>query len=317
MTALGLSARVHGAEPSALGWQDVVLTVPRTAGSRQTIKRRGTLMIRPGAKGTVLLCHPYRLNRLLMLLITSETLFPDYNVFTFDFRAHGEDVTPDQVCTLGKNEALEVKTAARYLHEHQELKNLPVYIYGISMGAVASLRALSEDPTLATALWADCPFDTSTDLMGRSLQKVKWSIFGYEYQAPRWFSNVLKRYSYHPYVQGFLKALLRILAGMDSATVPTTFVPLDLTAAAKKLQVPVFFVTCEKDETIAPRSAVKRLYDAVPHAQKSLWITKGSGHAVSIIEQYPVYRERVRTFFAAMAPDMDRSQYQWSVQEDK
>jgi len=110
-------------------------------------------------------------------------IFKDYNVLTFDFRAHGE-CTEHEFCTFGQEEKNDVIGAVEYIKKHPALKNKDIFVYGFSMGAVASILASYEKPNLFSgAIW-DCPFDSTNGLINRALTKMKISLFGYNFTLP-------------------------------------------------------------------------------------------------------------------------------------
>ena len=96
---------------------------------------------------------------------------------TFDFRAHGEHCD-GQRCTFGRDEHLDVITAAHFLKNHPHLKNKPVIVYGFSMGAVAAIEAQAKDNSLFSAMILDCPFDSSENIIKRSLESMQFTFFG-------------------------------------------------------------------------------------------------------------------------------------------
>lgn len=102
----------------------------------------GLLIKRPAARANILLCHGYhqKKERLLQFL----DLFPDYNIFMFDFRGHGE--SHDHLISFGFHEADDVRAAMACFKERiaqhvPKDSSLPFVILGISMGGAAALKA--------------------------------------------------------------------------------------------------------------------------------------------------------------------------------
>ncbi len=135
------------------------------------IERNGLLVQYEDAKATVLICHGFMCDKIDAGFLRQ--LFPrgEYNIMSFDFRAHGENVC-DQYCTLGRDEAYDVIAAAKFLKHHPALKGKPLFAYGFSMGAVAAIEAQAKDESLFAAMILDCPFDSAENVIKRWSYKI-------------------------------------------------------------------------------------------------------------------------------------------------
>ncbi len=89
--------------------------------------------------GTVLIFPGYQRNRWSVFEEAKKIYESQYNVVTVDF--HGTGCSTGSKCSIGYNEAEDVKTVFEWATERYGLK--PVFIYGFSMGAVAVMRAAS------------------------------------------------------------------------------------------------------------------------------------------------------------------------------
>ncbi len=140
--------------------------------SDNTITRKGILVRHPNAQANIVISHGFMCDKFDVGFLRS--LFPKgkYNFLTYDFRAHGENIK-GQLCTFGKDEAFDVQAAAHYFKNHPELGKLPILAYGFSMGAVATIEAQAKDPSLFRALILDCPFDSTENIVKKSLQSLK------------------------------------------------------------------------------------------------------------------------------------------------
>ncbi len=107
--------------------------------------RKGILTTTENAKGNVILCHPITFNKEYMQDY-GKKLFAGYNYLTFDFRLHGEN-NKKQYTTIGQDEVQEVEAAVKLIKEDSRTKNLPLYGFGISMGAVALIEAENKKHT--------------------------------------------------------------------------------------------------------------------------------------------------------------------------
>lgn len=265
--------------------------------SNRHIARKAFIIRRPDAKANVFIFHGFTCNKhdvrfLAHALFGSVKAHMPVNVIIIDFRAHGE-LSQGQCCTFGRDEKYDVMGIVDFVKKDPELKNLPRIAYGFSMGAVASILAQAEDPTLFTmGIW-DCPFDSSEKLLGRAIERLKISLFGYEIPLPG--KGILYRYAYNPYVQGILKFALKTIARMDSTQIETCIVPIDVESAIQKIAIPSFFIVCKKDEK-APITAVKALFEQCKGCFKRLWITNGRSHFDSYFYGPEKYTFKVRRF---------------------
>lgn len=104
-------------------------------------------------KGTVLLFHGFGGNKSLMLNKAEVFLGLQYNVFLVDFMGSGG--SEGSQTTIGFFEAEQVKTCFEYLTARGE-ENL--YLFGTSMGAVATMKALKDYDLKPKGIIIECPF---------------------------------------------------------------------------------------------------------------------------------------------------------------
>lgn len=260
--------------------------------SDQIVERNGLLVHYKDAEATVLMCHGFMCNKFDQGALRS--LFPRgrFNIMSFDFRAHGEK-TEGQICTFGKDEAYDVIAAAKFLKNHALTKDKPIIGYGFSMGAVAIIEAQTKDPSLFSAVILDCPFDSSENVLRRSLELVKLSVFGYSFNVP--LSSVLQKYAFHPYIQSLVRAVLKTVANMDSRHVPVSLHPVSPVESIKTVSIPSFFILCKNDERVSV-AAIKNIYKGSAANYKLLWLTNGRNHFDSFFYSPETYTDRVRTF---------------------
>ena len=105
------------------------------------------------AKGTVLLFHGISANRSSLLDEASEFLRSNYNTLLLDFRAHGN--SEGHTTTIAFRETEEVKLAFDFAGNKGE-KN--IYLYGVSMGAVAVAKAVDQYSLQPAGIIMDMPF---------------------------------------------------------------------------------------------------------------------------------------------------------------
>lgn len=271
--------------------ENITLYAQETVNSTKKIARKGTLISFKGAKATIIIAHGYMCNKFDVGFLRN--IFPHgkYNFLTFDFRAHGEEVS-GQHCTLGSDEAYDVMAAAKFIRNHPELQKKPLYAYAFSMGAVATIEAQAKDGSLFDALILDCPFDSSENVIKHCVDNMKFSVLGYEFLIPG--RSILQKYAFHPYVQSLIKTLLKSVAHLDPRKIETNVCPVYPAKSAANLKVPCFFIHCKNDEKV-PVDAIKAVYNGAV-GPKMLWLTNGRNHYDSYFYNPEKYVERVRQF---------------------
>ena len=273
----------------ARGHTDTVTLKPLLKeGKSEQIERAGVLVWFEDAEATILMCHGFSCNKYDIACFRK--LFPwgRFNFLTFDFRGHGE-ATPEQYSTLGHDEVLEVLAAGEFLRNDPRTKNKPIFAWAFSMGAVAAIGAQAQK-SLFDGMILDCPYDTCDNVLKKALSKANHNFFGYKIGLPA----ILERYKFHPYVQSFLQAYLRLAIKLDTKHVPLLAEPMNPVELAKQIKVPCFFIHCKNDDKVSVE-AVKSVYDAVD-APKQLWLTNGRWHFDSYFYNPEQYEHHVRTF---------------------
>jgi len=261
-----------------------------TPAGQAEFMRHGVLLKRPNPKAVILICHGFMCNKFDSGFL--RLIFPDYNVMTFDFRAHGENICEKQCCTFGRDEAQDVAAAVDYIKSRSDLVDLPRIVYGFSMGAVASILAQSADPELFDAMILDCPYDNSENVIKKGLENMRLSFFGYSFSLPG--RGFLEKYAFHPYVQGLLKTVLKTVANMDATATNTYIYPVSPADSIKNVTVPCFFIHCQNDEKV-PAQAALRIFDGA-QGFKRLWLTEGRRHFDSFFYNPEKYVYKITRF---------------------
>lgn len=272
--------------------EHIALHSPKTRNSKQKIVRFGRLIRYKNAKATILICHGFMTDKHDVAFLRH--MFPEgkYNFMTFDFRAHGENCQ-GQRCTLGRDEALDVITATKFIKEHPHIGKKPVIVYAFSMGAVASIEAQAQDKSLFHAMILDCPFDSSENMVKRCLESVQFSFLGYDFSIPA--CRFLQKYAFHPYVQYLIKGILKTISHFDTKNIDIRVYPIAPAVSAQKITVPCFFIHCKNDEKIAV-DAIREIYTHAGSSYKKLWLTNGRRHFDSYFYNPEKYIKEIHTF---------------------
>lgn len=106
-----------------------------------------------GAKGTVILFHGHGSSKSKLLNEATYMYAAGFTTLLVDFRAHGG--SDGKICTIGYDEAEEIKLAFDYIQSKGE-KN--IILWGISMGAAAITHAMSKYELQPRKIILEMPF---------------------------------------------------------------------------------------------------------------------------------------------------------------
>jgi alpha/beta hydrolase family protein len=117
----------------------------------------------PGLRGapTIILCHGYGSSRGEVLTIVSALQDHQFNVFVFDFAAHGSN---QGVTTFGYREVEELKTAIDTVAQRNDVNPNSFGLWGYNIGAYTALREAESDPRVK-ALVLDSVYDVPSQMV--------------------------------------------------------------------------------------------------------------------------------------------------------
>jgi pimeloyl-ACP methyl ester carboxylesterase len=207
-----------------------------------------------------------------------------YDVFTFDFRGHGQsecdpEYTPRQWVT--DREVDDMRGAIAFVENWLEERGLPrrIGVFGISRGACAAILVAAEDPAV-TAVVSDGAF--STDSTIESLMK-RWAYI---------FAKVRVLYeNHHPAFWRFLRwRMMRHAAREFRCRFPSV-----RKAIIRMTPRPMLFIHGEKDSYL-PVEQSRLLYALAPQP-KHLWIAPGAKHNQAVVVHPELYARVTTGFF--------------------
>jgi hypothetical protein len=152
----------------------------------------------PGLRGapTIILCHGYQSSRGELLTLVSALQDHQYNVFVFDFAAHGAN---DGTTTFGYREADEVRAAIDVISKRNDVDPTRFGLWGYNLGAYAALREAEKDPRVH-ALVLDSVYDYPKQMVKIGVEKTgvggfplmvksaqttfEWLNYGYKSDPP-------------------------------------------------------------------------------------------------------------------------------------
>src|SRR6202171_2798604 len=117
----------------------------------------------PGLMGapTVVLCHGYASSRGELLTLVSALQDHQYNVFVFDFGAHGDN---DGMNTFGYGEADEVRAAMDAIAARNDVDPGSFGLWGYNLGAYAALREAESDKRVRAVI-LDSVYDSPEQMV--------------------------------------------------------------------------------------------------------------------------------------------------------
>ncbi|MCL5671744.1 MAG: hypothetical protein M1423_10710, partial [Acidobacteria bacterium] len=103
----------------------------------------------PDARGTIIYCHGFNRTRIEMLPMEIFGHSLGYNGLLFDFRHSG--ASGGKIGTLGFKERLDAIAAVHYAIDREKAAP-PIVLWGVSMGASASLMAAADSPDIGAVI---------------------------------------------------------------------------------------------------------------------------------------------------------------------
>ncbi len=239
---------------------------------------------RAAYRGTVVFCHEFGSDMYSCARYARPLVEAGFDVFTFDYRAHGDSSQAGGYKPLqwpSDKELEDTLGACLYVESVLEAEGRPrrIGVFGISRGAGSALLAASSDPNIA-AIICDGAFSTDTVLV--SLMK-RWAHI---------FASVKLVYENHP--DAFWKTLLWLMMCSAQRKLKRTF-PSVRKALREMQPRPILFIHGARDSYVRVEQT-QLLYDAAP-SPKYLWIVPDAKHNQSVIVNPSEYAARTTAFF--------------------
>jgi len=245
-------------------------------------------------RGVIIFCHEFGADMYSCSRYCLPLLQAGFDIFTFDFRSHGQSsllpgYNPWHWCT--DKEVSDCLGALAYVRAELEDRELPVKIglFGISRGAGAAIMTASHhhSASLIHAVLADSAFSTDTTI---------------EWLMKKWvhiFAKVRFVYENHqPFFWHFLRWLVLIFAGVRFHCK----FPSARKALKRFKNTPIFFIHGLKDSYIRPEQA-QSLYNTASDPRQ-LWLVPHAKHNHAVATDPRQYAQRTVTFFETyLSPD--------------
>ena len=231
----------------------------------------------PGLRGapTIVLCHGYGSSRGELLTLESALQDHQYNVFIFDFAAHGANAG---VTTFGYNETEEVRAALNTLAARSDVDPTRFGLWGYNLGAYAALREAQTDKRVR-ALVLDSVYDKPKEMVKVGVEKNGLAGFPLMVRAAELSFEYL---NYKHRNDPPLSARINVLAG-----------------------VPTLYIQALDDPELA--GTTRQLFLKAPEPREQAIIPHGDFPSMNDDDKR-AYENRVVSFFLLRLPAVGRSQ---------
>ena len=224
----------------------------------------------PDARGTIIYCHGRNRSRVEMLPMEVYSHSLGYNGLLFDFRDSGD--SGGKIGSLGYLERLDAIAAVDYALK-QEHATRPIVLWGVSMGAAASLMAASDSPDVAGVI------SDSSFLSFRHVIVHHAHLF---FHVPSF-----------PIVDEAI-----YLSAWRAGFWPSEF---DLRKAVDGINPrPILFIAVEGDKRITPEVA-HELYSQSNSPKKAILVVPGHRHGEGFTSGHELYEQAVKNFLASIS----------------
>ncbi|HNX26175.1 MAG TPA: alpha/beta hydrolase [Phycisphaerae bacterium] len=235
-------------------------------------------------KGTIVFCHEFGSDMYSCGRYVRPLYEAGYDIFTFDFRAHGQSYHDDNYKPLqwpSDKELCDVLGACAYVENclTSEGKSAGIGLFGISRGAGSALLAAATDSNIK-AIVCDSAFSSETTLLA---------------YMKRWvniFATVKVVYENHP--EAFWRFMQVLVLKCAQCKMKRRF-PSVCKALRDMQPRPVFFIHGKRDSYIRVDQS-KILHGQAPEP-KFLWAVDKAKHNQAVVIQPQKYASRTINFF--------------------
>ena len=240
--------------------------------------------IREDYRGTIVFCHEFSADMYSCARYIRPLIDAGFDVFTFDFRGHGDSSAAGSYRPLqwpSDKEMEDVLGACAYVEAMLEAEGLSprIGLFGVSRGAGAGILAAATDANIA-AIVTDGAFSTAETLV--AFMK-RWASI---------FARVRLVYENHP--EAFWRLLAWLLMRFAQPRLRRRF-PSVLRALREMQPRPMLMIHGQKDSYIRVEHA-RQLFAAAP-GPKQLWVVPSAKHNQPAVVAPDEYTIKTVAFF--------------------
>jgi len=225
----------------------------------------------PGLRGapTIILCHGYESSKSELLTLVSALQDHQYNVFVFDFAAHGAN---PGMTTFGYKEAEELRAAIDTLASRNDVDPTSFGLWGYNLGAYAALREAETDKRVR-AVVLDSVYDEPKQMVTVEVGNTGLGVFPFMVRSAELSFDWL---NYQHKQDPPLSKRLNALSG-----------------------VPKLFIEASDEQELA--ELTRQLYVKAPEPREQAMIPHGNFAGLAE-EDKRTYENRVVSFFLSHLP---------------
>jgi pimeloyl-ACP methyl ester carboxylesterase len=262
-----------------------------TFATKDGLKLNGCLFIacenqRP--RGLILFCHELGSNCWSARSYCSGLIAAGFNVLAFDFRNHGSSESQDTfqpLHWLSEYEVLDVQAAIDLIKQRDDLKDLPLGLFGVSRGAGAALSAAAQHPEIQF-------------VATEGAYSSHWLITRY---SERWVSMFAPAGRGNLYPKWHVEITLAWARWIVQRKRNFRFVKLERLLTRLKNRN-VLMIVGKRDNYARPEMA-KVIYSQFESEKSDYWLVSGAGHNQARSMDPTAYDDRLITFFNRMTSD--------------
>lgn len=236
-------------------------------------------------RGLILFCHELDSDRWSALSYCEGLLAAGFHVLAFDFRNHGESDTQVgyvPICWLSRYEVEDVTAAVSYIESRDDLRGLPLGIFGISRGGSAGLMAAASSRSVR-CVCTDGAYSCNELLYHftrrwGTLYLPSWLLW----LEPRW--HTLMMFS-------VIRAASEFRRGCRYANVEK--------ALDRLRGTPITMFSGERDTYVIPR-ITRSLFARTGQDEFGIWIIPGAKHNMGRQVATDEYDRRLIEFFSQL-----------------
>ena len=225
---------------------------------------------------TIVLCHGYESSRGELLTLVSALQDHQYNVFVFDFTAHGAN---QGITSFGYREIAELRGAIDTLSVRQDVDSTTFGVWGYNMGAYVALREAETDKRVKAVI-LDSVYDKPSQMVKYEVEQTGLGNFPFMTRAAE-FSFEWLNYEHR----------------MDPPA------SKDLVSLAG---VPKLFIEAQDDLELA--GITHEIFLKAPEPKEEAVISHGN-YAGMGDDDKRTYENRVVTFYLMKVPPMGRTSH--------
>ena len=225
----------------------------------------------PGLRGapTIVLCHGYESSKSELLTLVSALQDHQYNVFVFDFTAHGAN---PGMTTFGYKEAEELRAAIDTLASRNDVDPTSFGLWGYNLGAYAAMREAETDKRVR-ALVLDSVYDEPKQMVKVEVGSTGLGVFPFMVRSAELSFDWL---NYQHKQDPPLSRRLTALSG-----------------------IPKLFIEASDEQELAEMT--RQLFMKAPEPREQVMIPHGNFAALSEDDKR-TYENRVVSFFLLHLP---------------